>query len=101
MSLNIGCETPLHRDSHNVATCPNYVVLLEKPRWGGGLWVELGEKDVLQGPIITKTCPRGRSLFGQVRNLEEGVSFPPRRWHQIERTMTPLGYLRAPEGIVE
>ena len=109
MSLNIGCETPLHRDSHNVATCPNYVVLLEKPRWGGGLWVELGENDVMQGPVIPKTCPRGNSLFGQVRDLEKGTSCPPRRWHQSEPWdgqrvtlvgYTPLGYLRAPEGIV-
>ena len=85
IAVSCDCRQDLHRDSQNEATAENTLVVLEKPVNGGGVWVQLGLGDVVQGQISERCLEKGGTILGQTLPLSSSpIRFCPRVWHAIE-----------------
>eukprot|EP00439_Symbiodinium_sp_Y106_P057262 s2270_g8.t1 len=83
VALLINVESPVHRDVYNCGVSTVLPVIM--PRSGGGLWIELGQGDVIQGSLEVKTVGNCH-VAGQVLPLKVGepTHFDPKRRHATQ-----------------
>ena len=85
IAISCDCRQALHRDSQNDATAENTLVALQTPATGGGVWVQLGLRDVVKRAISERTLEKGGTIIGQTLPLSSSpIRFCPRVWHAIE-----------------
>ena len=83
VSMNFNVPSPLHKDSFNCGL--NVLVPVAVPRKGGGVWLELGPGDTIQGSIEVK-AEGAKHIAGQVILLSPAtpVVFDPKRRHATQ-----------------
>ena len=73
----------LHRDSHNYKRSMNVVLPLSSFQ-GGGLWLQ--NEEVQEEKQVSRTLPSGRTVNGELVELEKGnpLEFRPNIWHEVQ-----------------
>ena len=73
----------LHRDSHNYKRSMSVVLPLSSFQ-GGGLWLQ--NEEVQEEKQVSRTLPSGRTVNGELVELEKGnpLEFRPNIWHEVQ-----------------
>ena len=76
--ISCNCKAQAHRDKYNLSCSENTIIPLQKPRTGGGIWVE---GSGFKGRQASRMCA-GKEVQGCELCLKDTMHIDPRKWHE-------------------